>query len=336
MKLTATRRAVLGSAAAALALAACGAGGGTSGGAGGSRTWILGHGAAPGNPRSEAAQAFATSLDEMSDGRLSVQVQGAEQLGSDAQMLQSVRSGTLTMSANSQGPLSSDVPQVALIGLPFLFDSPEDAFAVLDGEVGDALSALAEGQGLEVLGWWDNGIRDITNNVRPITSPRDVSGLRIRTPEDSMTVDIFEALDANPTPLAFGELYLALRQGTVDGQENPLTNIASADLDEVQDYLAITGHKYEATPFVMNLGEWDDLDESDQQLVQQAADDARDAQREANQTQAAELRETLASSMEVSEPDKQAFREATSGVYDVWSQKFPDLVDQLRSAADRG
>ncbi|NHA68265.1 DctP family TRAP transporter solute-binding subunit [Phycicoccus flavus] len=317
---------------AALALGACGSGSGSTG-ADESRSWILGHGAAPGNPRTIAADQFAKAVSEGSAGRLTVQVQGSEQLGSDAQMLQSVKTGTLAFSANSQGPLSADVPQVGLIGLPFLFDEPGQAYEVLDGEVGDQLAAEAEKKGFKVLAWWDNGIRDITNNARPINSPADVEGLKIRTPEDPMTVDIFSALGANPTPLAFGELYLALRQGTVDGQENPLTNIASAKLDEVQKYLALTGHKYEATPFVMNLGEWEKLSDADQQVVLQAAEDARDAQRTMNDEQNAQLRQELANSMTVTEPDKEAFREATKGVYDKYGQQFPDLVKALQDAA---
>lgn len=313
----------------ALLMAACGGGSAADGG----QQLLLGHGAAPGNPRTIAADAFAKQVEERTDGRITVQVQGSEQLGSDAQMLQSVRSGTLDLSANSQGPLAAFVPEVALIGLPFLFDDSGQAYEVLDGQVGDQLADLSEKQGFKVLAWWDNGIRHITNNKRPINSPADVAGLKIRTPEDAMTVDIFKALGANPTPLAFGELYLALRQGTVDGQENPLTNIASAKLDEVQKYLALTGHKYESTPFVMSEQAWESLTPEDQKIVQQAAEDARDQQRKLMQEQDESLRTELAQSMEITEPDKAPFREATSSVYDKWSKQFPDLVAGLQDAA---
>lgn len=306
------------------------------GSAGESQTFLLGHGADPGNPRTIAADAFAEQLSEQSDGRLTVQVQGSEQLGSDAEMLQSVKAGTLQLTANSQGPVSALVPEVALIGLPFLFDDAEQAYEVLDGPVGDELEALAKEQDLKVLAWWDNGIRHITNSQRPVNAPEDLAGLKIRTPEDPMTVDIFTALEGNPTPLAFGELYLALRQGTVDGQENPLVNIASAKLNEVQTHLALTGHKYEATPFVMSLQAWDALSAEDQELVQSVAEEARDTQREAMQEQATELEATLGEEMEISEPDKAPFREATEGVYDEWSGQYPDLVEQLTAAAEQG
>jgi tripartite ATP-independent transporter DctP family solute receptor len=298
----------------------------------GPRQLLLGHGAAPGNPRTIAADAFAKEVSDKTDGRITVQVQGSEQLGSDTQMLQSVKAGTLDLSANSQGPLSASVPEAALIGLPFLFEDSQKAYNVLDGPVGDQLAALAEKQGFKVLAWWDNGIRELTDNKRPINSPKDVAGLKIRTPDDPMTVDIFKALGANPTPLAFGELYLALRQGTVDGQENPLTNIASAKLNEVQKYLALTGHKYESTPFVISMKTWDSLSPEDQKVVQEAADNARDQQRQLMQKQDEELRSELAKTMKITTPDKEPFREATASVYDKWAKKYPDLVKALQDA----
>lgn len=317
--------AVVVSATAALALASCSSGDG--------QQLLLGHGADPGNPRTFAAESFAKAVKEDTNGRISVQVQGSEQLGSDVEMLQSVRSGSLHISANSQGPLSSLVPETSLIGLPFLFDSTEQAYQVLDGEGGDKLAKLAEAKGFKVLAWWDNGIRHITNSKRAITKPADVAGVKIRTPEDPMTVDIFTALKGNPTPLAFGELYLALRQGTVDGQENPLVNIVSAKLNEVQDHLALTGHKYEVTPLVMNLDAWNSLTDADKKAVQQAADDARDEQRKLMQEQELQLRDKLAADMKITEPDVAAFRKATQGVYDKWEAKFPELFAEFTQAA---
>lgn len=311
----------------ALTTAACGGGAGSAGGDN-PRLLLFGHGADPGNPRSDAADAFAEQVSaapECGD----VQAQGAEQLGSDREMLQSVRAGTLHITANSQGPLAGFVPEVALIGLPFLFEDAEQAYEVLDGEVGAELASRAEAQRFKVLAWWDNGIRHVTNNQRPIETPEDLSGLKIRTPEDPMTVDIFSALNANPTPIAFGELYLALRQGTVDGQENPLTNIAAAKLNEVQDHLALTGHQYQATPLLMNLDTFNGLTPDCQRVIQQAAEDARDSQRAQMQEQMAELQETLGQEMEITEVDKAAFREATRSVYDKWSADHPELVESL-------
>lgn len=314
-----------------LTLTACGGGAGSEGE---SRQLLLGHGADPSNPRSVAADFFKDQLAETTDGQLTVQVQGSEQLGSDSEMMVSLASGTLDLTANSQGAVSSNVPEMALFGLPFLFESAEHAYEVVDGPIGDEIATKAEGAGFKVLAWWDNGIRDVTNSKRPINTPEDVKGLKIRTPNDPMTIDIFNALGANPTPMAFSELYLALQQGAVDGQENPVTNIASSKLNEVQKHLAKTSHKYEVTPFIISLSTWESLSSEQQEKVQEAADAARDKQRELMTEQIEKISAELGSTMEVTTPDLEAFRTATTSVYDKWSKEYPELVEQFREEAD--
>ena len=235
------------------------------------RTLVLGHGAAPGNPRTLATDVFAQLVSETTGGKLTIDIQGSEKLGSDVEMLQAIQVGGLDLTANSQGPLGTFVPEVVLFGLPFLFAQPPDAWSLLDGPIGDQMAALCEKKGFKVLAWWDNGIRQVSNNVRPIKKPEDLKGIKLRTPQDPMTIDIFKALGANPTPLAFGELYLALRQGTVDGQENPLVNIWASKLYEVQKYISMTGHKYECTPFIISVKVWESLSPEEQKAVQNAA-----------------------------------------------------------------
>lgn len=317
-----------------LAVTGCGGGGGDAGGSGEARQLLLGHGADPTNPRSEAATFFSEEVAELTDDQLTVQVQGSEQLGSDSEMMVSLSSGTLDLTANSQGAVSGSVPEIALFGLPFLFESSEHAYAVIDGPIGDEVAAAAEGAGFKVLAWWDNGIRDITNSKKPIETPDDVAGLKIRTPEDPMTIDIFNALEANPTPLAFSELYLALQQGAVDGQENPITNIASSKLYEVQEHLARTGHKYEVTPFIISMSTWESLAPEQQEAVQTAADEARDMQRELMLAKSEELYTELEGEIAITTPELEPFREATSSVYDKWSAEYPELVEQFVSEAD--
>lgn len=321
-------------AAAVIGLALTGCGAATGNGGGESRQLLLGHGADPSNPRSVAADFFKDHLAEITEGQLTVQVQGSEQLGSDSEMMVSLASGTLDMTANSQGAVSSNVPEMALFGLPFLFESSEHAYEVVDGAIGDEIAAKAESAGFKVLAWWDNGIRDVTNSKRPINSPEDIKGLKIRTPNDPMTIDIFNALKANPTPMAFSELYLALQQGAVDGQENPVTNIASSKLNEVQKHLARTSHKYEVTPFIISLSTWESLSPEQQEKVQAAADAARDKQRELMTEQIEKISAELEGSMEVTTPELDAFRTATASVYDKWSKEYPELVKQFREEAD--
>lgn len=295
---------------------------------------ILGHGAAPGNPRSEGALAFQRLVAEKSDGEVEVQILGQESVGSDTEMMVSVASGTLDMSINSQGPFSSYVPEASLIGLPFLFETSQHAYQVLDGPIQDEIALLAEEKGFHVLGYWDNGMRDITNSVHPIEAPEDLAGLKIRTPDDPMTIDIFDQLGANPTPMAFGELYLGLRQGAVDGQENPVVNIHSSSLHEVQAHLAVTGHKYETNPFVMSTTRWEKLDDAVRTVVEEAAVEALAEQRRLMTEQTAEIYTEFEQSLQVTHPDRAVFREATAPVYEAWQQEHPDFFEQITAAAD--
>ncbi|WP_157975785.1 TRAP transporter substrate-binding protein [Brachybacterium sp. YJGR34] len=295
---------------------------------------ILGHGAAPGNPRSEGALVFQRLVAEKSDGEVEIQILGQESVGSDTEMMVSVAAGTLDMTINSQGPFSSYVPEASLIGLPFLFESSQHAYEVLDGEIQDSIAALAQDKGFHVLGFWDNGMRDITNSVHPIEVPDDVAGLKIRTPDDPMTIDIFGELGANPTPMAFGELYLGLRQGAVDGQENPVVNIHSSSLHEVQEHLAVTGHKYEMNPFVMSSTRWESLDPEIRTVIEEAGLEAQQEQRRLMNAQSEEIYAEFEEILEVTRPDRSLFREATLPVYERWQQEHPEFFDQITAAAD--
>ncbi|MDZ5077681.1 TRAP transporter substrate-binding protein [Nesterenkonia sp. HG001] len=325
--------AVLGVLALTAGLASCGTGADAE--ADDSRRLLLGHGAEPGNPRSLAAEHFSERVAEETDGRIEAQVLGQESLGSDSDMMVSVASGTLDMSVNSQGPFSPVVPEANLVGLPFLFENSEHAYEVIDGEAGDHLAAEAEERGYHVLAWWDNGVRDITNSTRPIEDVEDLRGLQIRTPDDPMTIDIFRSLGASPTPMAFGELYLGLRQGAVDGQENPVVNIHSSSLHEVQDHLAVTGHKYELNPFVISTQTWATLDEEDQELLSELAIEARDHQRALMQKQTEEIYSEYEDTLEVTHPDREAFREATGDVYESWRQEHPEFYELITEAAEQ-
>ncbi|MFJ5539429.1 TRAP transporter substrate-binding protein [Vreelandella titanicae] len=300
------------------------------------QTLQLAHNAAEGNPKWDASELFAELVEEGTNGELIVDVGGNAQYGDDMEAITQMRMGTLAFSTNSQGATSSVVPQFSVLGLPFLFNSLPSAWKVMDGEVGDELKRLSEEKGLVLLALWDNGIRHVSNNVRPIETPDDMEGLKIRTPPDEMTVDIFEALGANPTPMNFSELYIALEQGVVDGQENPLMNIYSSKLHEVQDYISLTGHKYESTPLLMSKMVWDSLSPEHQEVIQQAAIEAGEFNRQAS----LEADDTLRSAMEeagvaFNQVNPEPFIEATSSVYDQWAEEYPELVEMVVNAAQR-
>lgn len=298
------------------------------------RTLRLGHNAAPGNPKDEAANFFAERVSELSNGGLTVEVGGNAQFGDDVEMLTAMRLGTLDMSVNSQGPLAGVVPESAALGLPFLFEDLPSAWRVLDGPVGDRLKELAAEQNLVILGYWDNGIRHISNNVRPIRTPADLEGLVIRTPPDPATVDAFEALGANPTPMQFSELYLALEQGVVDGQENPLMNIHSSKLHEVQEYISLSGHKYEMTPVIVSQMTWATLSDEEKDIIRTAEEEARELQRELSLEADEKLRaEIEATGVQFNEVDVAAFQEATAPVIEAWREEMGEFVVLVEEAA---
>ena len=279
----------------------------------------LGHGAAPGNPRHEASVKFADVVKAKSNGRIEVQVAPSAQLGDDAAMVTALRTGAIDMTANSQGAVANAVPEYAAFGMPFMFSNPAQAFKVLDGALGKELADKSAEKGMVVLGYWDNGIRQMTNSKRPINKVEDMKGLKMRTPPDATLVDIMQALGAEAQQIKFAELYVALQQGVVDGQENPLVNIHSSKLYEVQKYLALTNHQFQMTPFLMSKRTWDKLSEADRKIVQVAAAEATALQRklshEADDKLLADLKEK---GVQVTIVDKSAFAKATAKVDEKW------------------
>ena len=279
----------------------------------------LGHNAAIGNPKHEASVKFADIVKEKSGGKMLVQVAPAAQLGDDVPILTSLRSGVVDFAANSQGSISSVVPEYSAFGMPFLFPTLQDAWKVLDGPAGQELAKISAEKGLIVLGYWDNGIRHVSNKLRPIKTPADMKGLKVRTPPDPATIDIMKALGAEPEQIKFSELYVALQQGVVDGQENPLMNIYSSKLYEVQKYISFTAHKYEMTPFVMSKRTYDRLSEADRKIIREAAAEATALNRplslESDQKLIGELK---AKGVELNNVDLAPFNAATQSVTEAW------------------
>ena len=295
---------------------------------------IFAHGANPGNPRYVAAEKWGELFSECTGGAHTVNVAPSATLGDDAEMLTSASAGIIQVSANSQGAMSQIVPEIGLLGLPFLFSDLPSAWAVLDGEVGELLDQRANNAGLKIVGFWDNGIRNITHLTKNVPTPGDLKGMKIRTPPSQTTVDIFEALGAAPAPLAWSELPTALESGVFDGQENPLVNIYSAKLHEITPYVTMTGHKYETTPVVVGLAWWSGLDEATQSCVVEATAEAGKMQRQMVTDSDADLRPKMEAEGAIfAEADKAAYQAATATVYEKYAQDYPELVAVLRKAA---
>ena len=294
----------------------------------------FGIGLSPGSPQYLSVEYFRDILEKRTDGRLSVEIFPDSQVGDDNQMMSALQSGTLEMTYPSTSPAASIVPELGLFDLPFLFPTPEVADEVLDGEIGQEMLDEFDGTGIKALAFSENGYRQLTNSKQPVTSPEDVKGLAVRVMENPIQVDIWKALGANPTSMAFGEVFSALEQGVVDGQENPWNTILTSKFYEVQDYASETRHVY--TPFIIMIGEkfFDGLSADDQAIVQEAALAAakyeRTVSREFNDYAKQQLIDHGMKINDLTDDQLKDFQEATQPVYDKWAPKIgQDLVDRV-------
>ena len=230
----------------------------------------IGHSDTTSNLIHVSLENFKAYVEEQSGGAVTVDIYAAEQLGSNAEMAEMIEMGSLDAMMMPQGQEATLAPKINTLGLPFLFEDYESVYKVLDSEIGEELVADLADHNMIQLAYWENGLRQTTNSKRPLNGPDDFKGLKIRTPEDAMTIAIFEALGASPSPLAFSELYLALQQGTFDGQENPISNIHANNFQDVQKYLAMTNHKYECKNMIFSLTSWNKYPEDVQNLLKEA------------------------------------------------------------------
>lgn len=296
----------------------------------------FGHGAAEKNARHQAALKFKELVETKSNGQMEVQVFHSEQLGSESAMLQSVQANTLQITAGATGIYARNHEPIGVVELPYVFDSLEQAWKVLDGPLGKELAEPLIAKDIRILAYWENGFRHVTNSVKPIEKPLDLKGIKIRTPEIPVSLSLFKTLGANPTPMAFGELFTALEQHVVDGQENPLTNIYNSKLYEVQKYVSLTGHQYMPLPLSISDKFWKTLTPEQQQIIEESAKEAgqyhRNLVKEDDQKLQAELEKN---GMKVNEVDKQLFKDAVQPVYKEFEEVYgKELMDKLFKAIE--
>lgn len=227
-----------------------------------------------GHPLEQGAQKFAELVAAKSGGKLKVNVFPGGALGADAANVSALQGGTIEIVVLNSGILASQVKDFEVFDLPFLFADGKEADAVVDGPLGQKLHAKLADKNIVGLAYWELGFRDITNSRRPITKVEDLAGLKLRVIPNAINVDWVKALGANPTPLAFTELYAALEQKAVDGQENPVSVIAANKFNEVQKYLTLTHHQYNPQSMIFSKKVWDKLSPADRKVLQDAAVEA--------------------------------------------------------------
>lgn len=224
-------------------------------------------------------QEFARLVELYTDGTVTVEIFPNSLLGNERDLIESVSMGTVPMALTSTGPIPNFFPDFAVLDLPYLFPTREIAYYVLDGEVGTYLLNQLPAQGIVGLGFWENGFRHVTNRVREIRTPADLAGLRIRTMENEIHMDTYREYGASPLPMAMGEVFMALQQGVIDGQENPAINIYTSRLHEVQGFMSLTGNFYSAAVLMINRGILERMTAEQRDGVLQAATEAKHWQR---------------------------------------------------------
>jgi len=295
----------------------------------------LGHVGFTGSLFEKTSLYFEKIVEARTNGVVDVRVYGASQLGKDKEMMQSVRLGNLEMCAPST-VLPGSFPIFAFQELPFLFKDREHAERVLTGRVGYKLNEILEEKGLMTLGYWENGFRKITNNVRPINTPEDLKGIKLRVPKSPARVKLFRTLGANPTSMSFKEVFSALQQGVIDGQENPLAQIASAKFHEVQKYMSISNHVYTPAYPLINAKFFQGLPKDIQKVLVLAGHDAGHYARKTGAQMDKELMDMLSQKMQVNEVNFDAFVEASKPLYDDYPKEFGKdgkwILDQIQAA----
>jgi tripartite ATP-independent transporter DctP family solute receptor len=305
--------------------------------AGGVKTMKLAAGFPKGNYLAKGFNKFAEVVEKESNGKIKVEVYTDGVLGDDRRCLEGIQMGTIQGMTVSTGPISSFAPAIAVFDLPFLFKDRETAYKILDGKIGRDQLANLEKSGFIGLEYWENGYRHLSNNKREVTTMEELKGLKIRTQESPIHVDIWKAMGANPTPMSMGQVYTALEQKVIDGQENPLANITSYKLDEVQKYVTTTGHVYNASPFLISKVFWNTLNDKEKEIMKKAALEARDYERKLaveDEKKAAEYMKNKGIKISEMKPGEQEkLRAALAPVYEKYKSTFGEaLVKEVLDA----
>ena len=254
------------------------------------------------HPQAQGAQKFADLVAAKTHGRIAVKLFPGGTLGGDLQTVSALQGGTVEMTVLNAGILSAQTKEFGIYDFPFLFASPQEADAVTDGPFGKKLLEKLQAKNLVGLAYWELGFRNVTNSKRPITKAEDLVGLKIRVIQSPIYIDMFNALGANAVPMPFPELYTAMEQKAVDGQENPFSTILASKFSEVQKYLTITRHMYNPQAVIASKKFWGSLNPADQKAITEAMAEATVFQRSVSRSQAdVALEDLKKAGMQVSE-----------------------------------
>ncbi|HSI68556.1 MAG TPA: TRAP transporter substrate-binding protein [Planococcus sp. (in: firmicutes)] len=320
-----------------LSLAACGGteDGATEDGGDSGETFNLqaGHSLPNDHPYHIGFLDMAERVEERTDGRVTIDVFANSELGAERELTEGLELGTVDLVVSSTAPVTNFVPELSVLDAPFIFQDRESAVEILEGEIGDELFEKMAENGIIGLSWGENGYRHITNAIRPINEPADLQGLKIRTQENEIHLAAFEALGAQPTPMAWTEAITALQQGVVDAQENPAIVADQFSLYEAnQQYMTLTGHVYSVAVYMMSQQTYDSMPEDLRDIVVEEGQKAGAEERELIVEMEKESLENLREQgMEIIEDvDLAPFQDAVRPVYD--QIEYQDLLNRILDA----
>lgn len=297
-------------------------------------TLKIGYATAPDSHYGVGAKVFCDEVEKGTQGRYKCQHFSNSALGGEREQIEAIQLGTQDLVNTSTGPVGNFVPEVKIVDIPFLFRDYEHARKVMDGPIGQDILTKFPSKGIIALAWTENGFRHMTNSKRDIVKPDDAKGLKMRTMENKVHMDGYRTFGILPTPMAFPELFGALQQGTVDGQENPIPVILSAKFSQVQKHLSLTGHVYSPALLLLSPRVWNKLTEADKKVFTDAAKTAGAAQRKkVNDDESSGIATLESQGMKVTKTvDGHAFREALKPAYVGYAKEFG--ADNIKKIQD--
>lgn len=283
------------------------------------------------HPAHLTIEEMAEELESRSDGTIKIDISSGGALGTENDMISQMQMGALDMVYIAGISMFESLDaKLGIEDVPFLFETKEDAYQALDGDYGKKVAEILEENNIHILSYWDAGYRHITNNIRPIEKPEDMKGINFRSSPIDLRLAMFEELDSTATPIDFNELFLGLQQGTVDGQENPLSLITSNKFYEVQDYLSLSGHILNAAQISIGTESLNKLSESQQQILSEVVSEYREVARtKINELESDYLSELEDAGMKINEVDKDAFRNSLENVEQIYIDANGDELIKL-------
>jgi len=289
------------------------------------RTIKFGLNSPEGHPAVAGMKAFAENVAAKSGGKIKVQLFLNGTLGSDQATLSAVKGGTVEMAVMNSGILASEVKALEIFDFPFLFANEKEADAIVDGPIGQKMHAALQDKGIVGLSYWELGFRNISTSKRALNKVDDIAGLKLRVIPNAINVDWVKALNANPTPLPFPEVYAALEQGAIDGQENPIAVIAANKFWEVQKFLALTNHQYNPQSVIFSKKVWDTLSPAEKKII----DDSADA---ATKNQRLQSRASLAANLELLKKNGMTVTQFSPAEVTKLREKMKPVIDKHSAA----